>query len=263
MATATLIPNSPLPYNTGAQSQLKLACLILPANQYATVLNLFPGNNAHPPWGAQGSFFFSATIYIQGHPTGRLHSPCVSESGNIRVNFDELTDLLPVSAQSLGIVELHHAHDIPVEVYLSHIHRHTGVYVAYPATAFVGDQLAPTVHTQQLENTLFWPGLMTTEYTESCVTVLNPFEVPMGFQVHLLRGDGQRNQSQPLRLKPFETVLLALEELFPGAVKPGAAEENISLCVAAQYKLIAYMVMRDRATGVISTIDHLHTYCLY
>jgi hypothetical protein len=263
MATATLNSRPGLPYDTDAMSQLKLACLVLPVDQYATVLNLFPGNNAHPPWGTHGSFFFSAMLYVQGHPAGRLHSPCVSERGNIRVNFDELTELLPAPAQSLGVVELNHARNIPIEVYLSHIHRQTGVYVAYPAMAFVGDQLYPTVHTQQLENTLFWPGLMTTEHTESCVAVLNPYEVTMGFQVHLLRGDGQRNQSQLLRLKPFETAMLAVEELFPGTTESGANEEKTSVCVAAQYKLIAYMVLRDRATGIITTIDHLHTYCLY
>jgi len=128
---------------------------------------------------------------------------------------------------------------------------------------FVGDVLYPTTHTQQLENTLFWPGLLPNKHMLMSVAVANPFPLVMGYQVHLFRADGTKEQSEVFRLKTCTMAIHSLEELFPEGMAAVGPDGRSAVCVAAQYKLIAYMVVRDRATGIISTLDHMHTYCLF
>jgi hypothetical protein len=245
-------------------SRLQFASLIPKIDDYVTLLNLFPGNNAHAPWGTTGWFFLEVTVYVDSKPVGKIRSKCINEKGNIRLNFDEMVHSLPPKSQGICVIDLHHAKEIPVEVYLSHVHRESEVYVAYPALSFAGDQIYPKSHTQQLENTLFWPGITASKYVQPCISVINPYSVGMNFQIHLLGGNGSKEQTKVLHLKPYSTKTYSLEMLFPHQkTNLFDADLKTSLCVAAQYKVIAYMVLRDRDTGIISTIDHLHVYCLY
>jgi hypothetical protein len=70
------------------------------------------------------------------------------------------------------LVDYHHAPEVPVDLYVAHIHKSTGTYVAYPGAAFVGDQLFPEVHAQQLENTLFWPAITENEVSRTSIAVV-------------------------------------------------------------------------------------------
>jgi hypothetical protein len=264
MASSKLQPSASSTYDPSSQSQLKYACLFPKHEEYATLLNLFPGNNAHAPWGTEGAFSIAATVIVDGKPVGRLESKSINEKENIRLCFDDLSANFAKSSQGICLIDLYHAKEIPVEVYLSHVHRETGVYIAYPALSFVGDQLYPKTHTHQLENTLFWPGVLASEHVQPCIAILNPYEVPMSFQVHLVRGDGSKDQTKVLQLKPHTSKTYALEMLFPKEnLSLYDPERRTSLCVAAQYKVVTYMVLRDRSSGIISTIDHLHAYCLH
>jgi hypothetical protein len=51
-----------------------------------------------------------------------------------------------------------------------------------------------------------------------------------------------------------------MDELFPGVP---IVDGEVSLCIGAQYKLVAYIIISNRSQSIISTIDHLHAYCLY
>jgi hypothetical protein len=254
----------PLGYDPASMSVLNSAALLPSTAEYSTVLNLFPGNNAHAPWGTEGSFFVSITIYNDGKKIAKIHSPQCTEKGNIRLDFDELAGMLPCPTKGMMTIEYHHAKDIPVELYTTHIHRETGAYFATNAIAYMGDQLYPTVHTTQLENTLFWPGLVCNEETETQILVINPYKLTFGFQIHLFLGDGSREQSEVLRLQPFSSETYAVEDLFKGSIsRLREFTGRNSICVASQYKQISYVMFNDRKTGIITTVDHLHNYCLH
>lgn len=263
MGDAVIHSNVKLGYDPDRMVVIKLASLLPATDEYSTLINLFPGINAHPPWGTHGVFFLSITLFSHGNEVGKIHSGLVSEGGNIRVDFDDLTHLFGSPEYGLCIMDLHRASDIPVDLYLAHVHRRTGVYVAYPALAYVGSQLYPTVHTDQLENTLFWPGLLVAPNMQACVAVMNPYSVPMGFQIHLYLPDGRREQTELMRLRPYSAGVFPLEELFFGLSRLIGSEGRSSVCVSAQYKVIAYIMMREAGTGIITMLDHLHNYCLY
>jgi hypothetical protein len=158
------------------------------------------------------------------------------------------------------VVDFHHAKEIPVELYLSHIHRKTGAYIAYPGIGFLGDQLYPEVHAQQLENTLFWPAISEDVVSQTSLALLNPYKVSFAYQVSLFEQGLLIAQTDTMRLPPLRVVRHFTADLFPEIV---LTNRQISLCVAAQYKLVAYVIISNRDSGIISTIDHLHAYCLY
>ena len=172
--------------------------------------------------------------------------------------------MLPDSDGGMMIIEYFHAKDIPVEVYTNHVHRETSSYFATNAIAFTGDQLYPDVHTTQLENTLFWPGVLCNEDVDTRVVVINPYKLTFSFQIHLILGDGNRKQTTVLKLAPYTSGIYSLEELFSDEIEDlfDFTGKN-SICVASQYKQVSYAMIRDRRTGIVTTMDHLHNYCLY
>jgi hypothetical protein len=260
---STEIP-SKLSERPGQRARLQFACLFPDPGEYATQLNLFPGNNAHAPWGTEGQFQLNVGLYSQSMNVGNLESPLVDASGNIRLQLDSALSTGSQISGGIALIDLDHESTIPVEIYLSHIHRKSQVYIAYPALSFAGDQLYPTVHTHQLENTLFWPGISCSKEVQPGVVVVNPYRSIMSFQVHLIRGDGSREHAEVIQIAPRSSGIYLLESLFPCEdLLASSGEMRASLCVSAQYKLVAYMMLRDRAAGVITSIDHLHTYCLY
>jgi hypothetical protein len=240
-------------------------CTMLPSNrEYSTVINLFPGNNAHEPWGKHGTFFASILIYDQGKLAAKIHTPHCTEKGNIRIALDEFIDRDVCQEGGVMILEYYHANEIPVEAYSNHIHRETGSYYATNVMAFIGDQLYPVVHVTQLENTLFWPGVICNEQVVTKLAVVNPYKQVFAFQVHLYLENGKRCQTEVLKLQPYEHRVYPVEELFHGEINElHALTGRNSLCVASQYKQITYGMLCDRKTGIVTTMDHLHNYCLY
>jgi hypothetical protein len=253
-----------LRYDPSKVSPLFTATMLPSTRDYSTALNLFPGNNAHEPWGKQGTFFASVLIYSKGRLITKIHTPHCTEKGNIRISIDEFIDRDACPEGGVMILEYHHANEIPVEAYSNHVHRETGSYYATNVIAFIGDQLAPVVHATQLENTLFWPGIICNDQVQTKVAVVNPYRQIFAFQVHLYLENGQRCQTEVLKLKPFAHHVYSVEDLFPEQID--ALHEltgRNSLCIASQYKQISYGMLCDRKTGIVTTMDHFHNYCLY
>jgi hypothetical protein len=253
----------PLKFNPERISVLNTAAFLPPSKDYSTVINLFPGNNAHEPWGKEGTFFVSLNLYQKGKLVSKIHTPSCTEKGNIRLHLDEFMDLNEED-NGVMIMEYHHAKDIPVEAYTNYIHRKTSSYFSTNAIAFIGDKLYPQVHDTQLENTLFWPGILCNESVETRMVVINPYTLTFSFQIHLFLEDGTRKQTSVLSLKAHTSGTYSLEELFPDdAIRLRDFDQKNSICIASQYKQISYAMIQDRETGIITTMDHLHNYCLH
>lgn len=242
---------------------LEFAAAILPSEEFTTSVNLFPGALAFPPWGTSGDFFISFTLFDGGKKLGEIHSQKCDVTGRLAVELDDFLKFCPAVKNGLIVARYRHAPSIPIELYFSHLHKPTGTYFAYPAAAFIGDKLYPEVHAQQLENTMFWPGLVTDKSLTASISILNPFKVSFAYQFTLYKPDGQRVQTQPLRIKPYRSEEHRLEDLFP-EVRAISSEDQgkYAICVAAQYKVVAYHLIRHNESNAITGLDHLHTYCL-
>lgn len=242
---------------------LRFAAYMLPVDQYSTHTLNFPKTNCHAPYGTTGIFALSITIYQEGSKVLSVDLPQVNEKGVIEFNFDEVKSLLKPTNNSVLIAAYRHTTDVPVEIYYSNVHRSTGTYIAYPALAFMGDKLYPNVHSTQLENTLFWPGLPNSARTASTLIALNPYKLPFDYQVSLYINSELRAQTDTLSLQSLCAIQHEIEDLFPKHVDQiQNAGGRCSICIAAQYKVVSFMMFKDRASGVATGLDHLHNYCL-
>lgn len=243
-------------------SLLMQAGYLPPTDQYSTFLHLFPGNNAHAPWGTAGRFRVEVYVFVNGKEAGRIESGECDEKGNLRV---EISPAVAGSeaAKGMFIVHYHHAKDIPVEVYAFHVHKATGTYVSCNITPFIGDKLFPEVHGNQMENTVFWPGIIADEENDPVAVVVNPYDETMGFQIHLIAPEGIAARSDLLRLKAKSAEEIPLCRIFDGlAGEIRKRNGKYSYCVSSQYKTLAYFMLRNRTHDVIAMMDHLHTFCL-
>ena len=253
---------SPVIPDPASMSLLMLAGHLPPTDQYSTFIHLFPGNNAHPPWGTKGFFQFGITAYVGGRETGRIESGVCDENGNMKVEINPAAET-GAPAQGMYIVECHHAKEIPVEVYGFHVHKATGTYVSCNISPFIGDKLYPEVHTNQLENTLFWPGIIADEDNEPYSVVVNPYDAVMGFQIHLMTGSGVVARTETLRLKAKTSQEFSLCRLFEDFERDIRKHNGMfSYCISSQYKLVTYFMLRNKIHKVMSMMDHLHNFCL-
>lgn len=235
--------------------------LVPPSEDYVTQLISFPGTNAHEPWGLHGSFRLGARLYSKGAEVAVVDALTCDERGSLRLDFETPLKAMHRGFSGFGILLLESDGSIPVEIYLSHIHRKTGVYFAYPALMFMGDLLYPHAHIEQMENSMFWPGFPMSRQMEFRLVVLNPNSVPMSFEITLWHNQGGRHLDEVRRVGPYDSAWFSLDELAPAAWS-SLPEAGCSLCVTAQYKLLAYMVLVNRRTGILSSADHLHPYQL-
>jgi hypothetical protein len=231
--------------------------------EYSTFIRHFPGINAHAPWGVRGTFYFEVKVYENGEQVASGRSGTTDEKGNLYLDVGEVAERCGHSVKGMFVVEYHHAKDIPIELYAFHVHKATGTYVSCNITSFIGDQLYPTAHSDQMENTLFWPGVIEGTDNETHIVVVNPYDVNMGIQAHLIGEGGGRTGTGIMQIRPRRAQVFPLDGLFPDA-EGGRRSRNgrVSICVSSQYKLVAYIMFKSRTHQVISMLDHLHNFCL-
>jgi hypothetical protein len=251
------------PYDAATIAPFEYVSFLLPSRDYTTVVTNFPGVNCYTRWESKGDFFMSMRLYQAGQKVAELHSVHVNQDGCININLDQLTRFYDADLNGLVLTTYYKTKTIPVELYIAHTHKATGAYIAYPAANYMGDIIYTGVHAEQLENTLFWPGLVTAPHAQASVVVMNPYKLAFSYQVSLYLPDTQRVQTEVFKIKPYSVRNQSLEELFPD-VYPTLLDSpgQCSLCVAAQYKVLSFMMIKDRASGIMTTIDHLHSYCL-
>jgi len=243
-----------------------LGAFYLPSiKTYATEINYYPGQNCLSRWAEKGRFYGDLYAYENGKVVFQYAIKSCDESGSLSMNSDEIYKVLGHDFEGLGILELRHPVNIPIDLYISHAHKKTGVYVAIPPAPFMGDQIYTTSHALQLENSLLWPGIVETAILESCLRVMNPFDVPFQYQLLLMGQDGRRYQTDIKKLKSHFATLHTIADLFPEQIAEIRADPNqtFSLCISAQYKICAQFVIREKTTGIFTNVDHLHPYCMF
>ena len=240
-----------------------LAGYLPSTKEYSTEIRQYPGNNAHAPWGSHGIFNFEIKFYENGLQVASAHSPTCDEKGFLHMDLGAVAEQCGHPMKGMFVIEFHHTKDIPVELYAFHIHKSTGTYVSCNVSPFIGDILYPTVHSDQMENTIFWPGLVAGTDNETHIVVVNPYDVSMGFQVHLIGDGGVRERTKIQHLKAKYGEEFPLAGFFPDLEeKIRATNGKLALCISAQYKLVAYVMFKNRGSQIMSMVDHLHTFCL-
>ncbi|MDB6137757.1 MAG: hypothetical protein JWO94_829 [Verrucomicrobiaceae bacterium] len=237
------------------------AGMIPPLADYVTEALIFPGINARDPWPTKGSFRFVCRVMSGGKEIARSEPQSCDQKGHVTINLDKVMKGVTEPGPSFTIVEMERSEDIPVSFYFAHIHRKTGIYYPSPALGVMGDTIYQEAHATQLENTLFWPGIPNTSNTEFRLAVINPYEAPMSIEATGWHNTLGRCTSGVRRVSPGQCVWLPLADWMPASWLE--AGESASICVAAQFKLVAFMAMVNRTTGIITSADHLHAYHLY
>lgn len=243
-------------------ARLHYGCLVPASEDYFTQLMIFPGSNAHEPWSTTGSFTLSAKVFSKPGNAFDVPAQSCTERGHLKLDFETALKAQNRNVDGFGVLVMEFTGGIPVEIYLSHIHRKTGVYFAYPALAFMGDLLYPHAHVEQMENSMFWPGFPSWNSNEFRLVLLNPYDVPMSAEVTLWHNAKGRHTVGVRRVSATDCLWMSLDELMPKDWQ-GDASGAASLGVTAQFKLLAYMVTINRRTGIITSADHLHPYQLF
>lgn len=232
-----------------------------PIKDYITEALIFPGTNARAPYEQHSEFRFVFRVMSAGQEIARTQPQTCDEKGYVRINIDECMKGKEEPASSFALVEVESSAQIPVSFYFAHIHRKTGIYYPAPAMMFMGDVIYPHIHADQLENALFWPGVYYSSNTEFKLAIINPYEVPMSIEASGWHNTKGACSSGLHRISPHECRWLSLDSWVPEEWKDDG--QPISVSVAAQFKLVAEMILINRSNGIITSTDHLHTYHLH
>ena len=93
------------------------------------------------------------------------------------------------------------------------------------------------------------------------IMVLNPYNQVFSYQLSLFLADGARVVSDVFKIRPNCSSYHELDKVFAAQSEALANETGgATVCVSAQFKVLAYGYMRDRITGAPIMIDHLHQY---
>ena len=242
-------------------SSMHLASILFPTREFEMVAADFPATFCFSEYEERGEFYLSFIAYDNGKRFGELHSNKVSELGNFRVELADMFRYFPPGKSGLIKIEYTHPEKIPVSMYLSSVHRKSGTYISIPALPYMGDDMISRFHDETLENTLFWPGVLSSDATEPVMIVLNPYGQVFSYQLSLFLADGTRVLSEIYKIRPNCSVTHELNSVFEEHRNAFARDgDRCTVCVSAQFKVVAYGCMRDRATGAPIMIDHLHHY---
>lgn len=252
------------PYQADQMALLNFAAPLLKPSQFETNILLHPGTQAHPPYGLFGDFFITFNVYKHGKKIIEYNSEACNEKGFLELNLNPFLDMYDDSDDQMLLVQYRHNKKVPVELYISNTHKKTGTYISYPGLPFMGDEIYVHVHAQQLENTIFWPGLSIPKDTKAGIFFVNPFGLTASYQFSLFYPNGENVQSKVFKLGKMRNRLHDIEEIFPDQKsKIDDFAGRCAVCVASQYKVVCYFMMQNKTSGAVTLFDHLHNYCLF
>lgn len=237
------------------------AGIVPPHRDYATEALIFPGTNAREPWAKAADFRFTCRIMSAGREVARTDTVTCDEKGHVMVSLENCMKSLEEDALRFSIMEVESSDDVPLGYYYAHIHRKTGLYFPSPALMFMGDVIYPDAHTEQLENTLFWPGLPSASNTEFRLLLINPYEIPMSIEATAWHSSHGHCSSGVKRVSASSCLSVSLDDWIPPSWRKDDGPSSV--CVTAQFKLVAMMLMVNRSSGIFTSADHLHAYQLY
>jgi hypothetical protein len=116
-----MVVQPPLVWNSKDITILSFVGLVLPPQEYTTVITNFPGTNCCEPFGLTGVFFLDFTFYDRGKKVAWIQTNHTDEKGYLQVQFDELFSIIGRDFDGIVITDFYHSRAVPVELYLSHV----------------------------------------------------------------------------------------------------------------------------------------------
>jgi hypothetical protein len=102
-----------------------------------------------------------------------------------------------------------------------------------------------------------WPGVAANDAYATSVLVLNYHPRPTTIRFDLFAPSGRSLSSETLSIQPRMPRTFELEQVVPGARDLLSREGGFgSLRIWSAYKLPGFVLMRSRASGVVSSFDH-------
>ena len=102
-----------------------------------------------------------------------------------------------------------------------------------------------------------WPGVAVSAAYTTEVLLLNYHPRPTAVRFDLLSPSGRCLSSETLTIEPRMPRTFALEEVVSGAQRHLSREGGFgSLRIWSAYKVPGFVLMRNRATGIVSSFDH-------
>jgi hypothetical protein len=102
-----------------------------------------------------------------------------------------------------------------------------------------------------------WPGIAANDQYASSVLLLNYHPRPTELRFDLFSPSGRELRSETVAIEARMPCTFDLEYAIPGAREMLTSEGGFgSLRIWSAYKLPGFVLMRNRATGVVSSFDH-------
>lgn len=247
---------------TSTTSVFQLCAPLLNSDEFLTSAVYFPRASCIPETSPRGFFRADARVYENGKLLCEINAPEVDEGGAIVFDFDSVARLVGRNVSGFIAFDYYHPVTVPIDPYVVHTHRATGCSVSHPAATHQGEILFQEALSSFLENTNFWPGIVSNQEYASQLLVLNPFKVSYSYQLSVFAAGELKLQSEPLRITPHRSQVVELEEVFPALLEltQQYPAEAFSLCVASQYHSPTLFGVRHRKDGYYTVLDHLHPY---
>ena len=102
-----------------------------------------------------------------------------------------------------------------------------------------------------------WPGVAANDQYRTSVLLLNYHAKPVEVRFDLFAPSGASRSSAPFEIAPHKPSLTRIEDAIPGARELLSQEGGFgAVRVYSPYKLPGFVMMEQRATGVVTCFDH-------
>ncbi len=205
-------------------------------------------------------FTMELRFFEKGESKGVTHSTSVTYPGTLRIDVGEELKKLGIS-QFDGLAEVVVRGEGPwsaqkrvkciMDVWME-ISSDDGKFrVVGPTGQFAGSNRVRVQSDLSYES---YPGVPVSGDFTTDILLLNPYTIPVWYQIAAIMPDGKKIVSDKKSLLKRSTTLVPLKSVLPTLGPSGAS--TVSLLVISKFKLIAYCLFRNEKTGETTALDH-------
>jgi hypothetical protein len=205
-------------------------------------------------------FTMELRFFERGEFKGVTHSKTVSYPGTLRVDVGEELKKLGISLFD-GLAEVVVRGEGPwsaqkrvkciMDVWMEISSDDRKFRVVGPTGQFAGSNRVRVQSDLSYES---YPGIPVSGDFTTDVLLLNPYTIPVWYQVAAVTPEGKKILSDKKSLLKRSTMLVPLTSVLPALGSSGLS--SVSLLVISKFKLIAYCLFRNQKTGETTALDH-------
>lgn len=211
-------------------------------------------------------FKMEIKFFHKGNFLGSFHSKTISNSEILRVNAGEALAQIGAS-ECDGIAEVIVSGEgewsekrrikCIFDVWMETFSEDGKFRVVGPTGQFVGSNRVRVISNNAVET---YPGVPVAGQFVTDALLMNPYTIPIFYQVTAFNSQGQRLDSIRRVVERQHYVYEPLEKLLPGLAQHAGADQIVSLMFTSKFKLISYCLFRESRSGVVTALDHTWPY---